>query len=218
MAKAPTADKDSGAGTGEWDGFFDLVGSRAFKALELSGFGGVAMRGDPDEISISDGIRWGLGAGFPTRSRFRVTTEVSGEWMFDHAVVAPEGLLVAPDGSLSPSISRLTDQVTTAVGLTWQAGNGVLFGVGLTYRLDLEPASDLSYGSGDALGLQFRLGFHRASGCTCRRRPRSQPRRHPRPRNRRPRRPRPRPRLPIVARRYAPVANPARSSPAARSR
>ena len=161
MAKAPTADKDSGAGTGEWDGFFDIVGSRAFNALELSGFGGVAMRGDPEEISISDGIRWGLGAGFPTRGRFRATTEVSGEWMFDHAVVAPEGLFVAPDGSLSPSISRLTDQVTTAVGLTWQAGNGVLFGVALTYRLDLEPASDLSYGSGDALGLQFRLGFHR---------------------------------------------------------
>ena len=161
MAKAPTADKDSGAGTGEWDGFFDLIASRKFKALELSGFGGVAMRGDPEEISLSDGIRWGLGAGFPARGRFRATTEVSGEWMFDHAVIAPEGLLIATDGSLSPSTSRLTDEVTTAVGLTWQAGNGLLFGVGLTYRLDLEPASDLSYGSGDALGLQFRLGFHR---------------------------------------------------------
>jgi len=161
MVKAPTADKDSGAGTGEYDGFFDVVGSREFKGLELAGFGGVAMRGDPEEISISDGIRWGLGAGFPTRSRFRASLEASGEWMFDHAVVAPEGLLVAPDGSLSPAISRLTDQITTAAGLTWQAGNGVLFGVALTYRLDLEPASDLSYGSGDAFGLQFRLGFHR---------------------------------------------------------
>jgi len=161
MVKAPTADKDSGAGTGEWDGFFDVVGSREFKAVELSGFGGVAMRGDPEEISISDGIRWGLGAGFPARGRFRGSLEATGEWMFDHAVVAPEGLLVASDGSLSPSISRLTDQITTAVGLTWQARNGVLFGAALTYRLDLEPASDLSYGSGDALGLQFRLGFHR---------------------------------------------------------
>jgi len=161
MVKAPTADKDSGAGTGEYDGFFDVIASREFKALELTGFSGVAMRGDPADISISDGIRWGLGAGFPARGRLRGTTEVSGEWMFDHAVVAPEGLLVAPDGSLSPSISRLTDEITTAVGLTWQAGNGLLFGVGLTYRFDLEPASDLSYGSGDALGLQFRLGFHR---------------------------------------------------------
>jgi peptidoglycan-associated lipoprotein len=161
MVKAPTADKDSGTGTGEWDGFFDVILSREFKALELSGFTGVAMRGDPEENSISDGIRWGLGTGFPSRGRFRGTAEVSGEWMFDHAVVAPEGLLVAPDGSLSPSISRLTNEVTSAIGMTWQAGNGVLFGVALTYRADLEPASDLSYGSGDALGLQFRLGFHR---------------------------------------------------------
>ena len=161
MVKAPTGDRDSGAGTGEWDGFFDLIASREFKALELTGFGGVSMRGDPDEISLSDGIRWGLGAGFPTRSRFRGTAEVSGEWMYDHAVVAPEGLIVATDGSLSPATSRLTDEITTAVGLTWQAGNGLLFGMGLTYRLDLEPASDLTYGSGDALGMQFRIGFHR---------------------------------------------------------
>src|SRR5688572_529107 len=161
MVEAPTGDRASGAGTGEWDGFFDLIASREFKALELTGFGGVSMRGDPDEISLSDGIRWGLGAGFPTRSRFRGTAEVSGEWMYDHAVVAPEGLIVATDGSLSPATSRLTDEITTAVGLTWQAGNGLLFGMGLTYRLDLEPASDLTYGSGDALGMQFRIGFHR---------------------------------------------------------
>src|SRR5688572_5639744 len=119
IVKFPTADKDTGAGTGEYDGFVDVIASREFRGLELSGFSGVAMRGDPDGLSLSDGIRWGGGAGFPSRRSLRVTAEVFGEWMFDHAVVASEGFVVGDDGSVSPNVSRLDDQITTAVGLTW---------------------------------------------------------------------------------------------------
>jgi outer membrane protein OmpA-like peptidoglycan-associated protein len=161
--KFPTGDRESGAGTGEYDGFVDIIGSREAGGVELAAFGGMAWRGDPDDISISNGFRWGAGAGFPTRSRLRGTAEIHGEALFDGAVTAPEGLLVGADGSLSPATSRLTDQIQTSVGVTWQAG-GFLLGAALNYRFNLEtdeatgvPAST----GGDALGMQFRIGFHR---------------------------------------------------------
>ena len=81
--KFPTGDRDAGAGTGEYDGFVDVIGSGDVGGVEVAGFGGVALRGDPDDISISDGLRWGAGVGFPSRRQFRATAEVHGEWMMD---------------------------------------------------------------------------------------------------------------------------------------
>jgi outer membrane protein OmpA-like peptidoglycan-associated protein len=166
-AKLPTADEDRGAGTGEWDWFADAIGSGEVGGVELSGFGGFAFRGDPDEVSLSDGLRWGFGAGFPSRGSFRATAEIFGEWLFDEAVEAPSGFVVGTDGSLSPSISRITDDVTTAFGITWQHPSGVLLGAALSYTFGIE--NDVAQGTprndeGDAIGLQFRIGFHRGVG------------------------------------------------------
>jgi outer membrane protein OmpA-like peptidoglycan-associated protein len=162
--KLPTGDSDAGAGTGEYDGFVDFIGSREAGGVELAGFGGIALRGDPDDISIADGVRWGAGAAFPARRSFRATAEVHGEWMLDDEVVAPAGLIVGTDGSVSPATSRVQDQINTTVGLTWQHPNGVLLGAAVNYRFGLgtdtasgQPPSD----SGDALGIEFRIGFHR---------------------------------------------------------
>jgi outer membrane protein OmpA-like peptidoglycan-associated protein len=162
--KFPTADRDAGTGTGEYDGFIDAIGSGDIGGVELSAFGGWAMRGDPDDISISDGVRWGAGMGFPSRRQFRATAEVHGEWMLDDDVIAPAGLIVGDDASVSPAASRITDQVTTTVGLTWQHPSGVLLGAAFNYRfgLETETASGLPPNdSGDAFGVEFRLGFHR---------------------------------------------------------
>jgi outer membrane protein OmpA-like peptidoglycan-associated protein len=162
--KFPTGDRDAGAGTGEYDGFVDAIGSGDAGGVEVAAFTGVALRGDPDAISVSDGLRWGAGVGFPSRRQFRATAEVHGEWMLDHDVIAPAGLIVGADGSLSPAASRVEDQVTTTVGLTWQHSSGVLFGAAVNYRFGLETDSASGQppsGSGDALGVEFRLGFHR---------------------------------------------------------
>jgi outer membrane protein OmpA-like peptidoglycan-associated protein len=163
--KLPTGDRDAGAGTGEYDGFFDVVGSGAAGSTELAAFAGVAMRGDPDDISIADGVRWGAGVAFPTRSQLRATAEVHGEWALDREVLAPAGLVVGDDGSLSPAASRIQDQVNTTIGLSWQHPSGVLLGAAVNYRFGLH-SDDVIAGvnasdSGDALGIEFRLGFHR---------------------------------------------------------
>lgn len=162
-AKIPTADTKYGIGTGKLDGFFDLIASGVAGGIELSAFGGGAFRGDPQDISISDGLRWGGGLALPARGALRFTAETFGEYLFDKAVTAPAGLLVGTDGSRSPAASLLDNDVTSSFGLTWQSHGGVLLGAAFSYRWDL-PEDSRSGTSGntsrDAIGLQFRIGYH----------------------------------------------------------
>jgi hypothetical protein len=163
--KVPTADSDLGIGTGEYDGILDFIASREVGGAELTGFGGWAIRGDPADIKLADTLRWGLGAGFPTRSSLRLNVEAFGEHPFSDDVTAPSGFVVATDGSLSPAASHIDDAINTALGITWQHRGGLLLGAGITYRFALaqkDPASGTPEStSGDAVGLQFRIGFHR---------------------------------------------------------
>ena len=109
MMKLPTAKSDEeGVGTGEMDFAFDgIVSKEINQRVELSGFGGFIFRGDPDNVSLSDGFRWGFGAGFPTRRGLRLTAELHGESQFDDVVYSGLGTLIGEDGSLPPSISGL---------------------------------------------------------------------------------------------------------------
>jgi outer membrane protein OmpA-like peptidoglycan-associated protein len=118
----------------------------------LAGFGGVVLRGDPDDVQLSDGVRWGIGAAFGTRSSLRFTTELHGEIPTEGAVVVTPGRLIGADGSVSPVVTDLDSRVNAAAGVTWQHPSGMLLGVGLNYRLGIEGES--------AVGLQLRLGFH----------------------------------------------------------
>ncbi len=137
--KLPTADSDSGAGTGEWDYFADAVVSKEIsRRVELSGFGGYAFRGDPTGVSLSDGFRWGLGAAFGARSNLRLTTEVFGELASNEAVIGAPGIVTGTDGSTNPILSDVDTGVTTALGLTWQHSSGVSLGVGATYQFGLD--------------------------------------------------------------------------------
>jgi outer membrane protein OmpA-like peptidoglycan-associated protein len=160
--KLPTADRESGAGTGEWDYFADAVVSKEIsRRVEVSGFGGYAWRGDPAGVSLSDGFRWGLGAAFGARSNLRLTTEVFGELASNEAVISAPGFVTGTDGSISPLLSDVDTGVTTALGLTWQHSSGVSLGAGVTYQFGLdEDTAPTGSESGRAWGMQFRIGFH----------------------------------------------------------
>ena len=89
-----------GLGTGKLDLFADaIVSGEAARGIELSGYGGFYHRGDPDDYDLSSGFRWGFGAGFPSRSKFRVTTELHGEIYFDDEIVAT-GIIVGATAEL----------------------------------------------------------------------------------------------------------------------
>ncbi|HZM97557.1 MAG TPA: OmpA family protein [Vicinamibacterales bacterium] len=165
--KLPTASEENGAGTGEFDYFPDIVLSKEIsRRVEISGYTGYAFRGDPDGVSVSDSLRWGLGAAFGARSNLRFTAEMFGEQLADDDVITVPGAVTGTDGSFAPILSQLSRGVTTAFGLTWQHPNGLSLGAGVTYQFGLENDATLnaitggSEGSGHAVGMQFRLGFH----------------------------------------------------------
>ena len=163
--KLPTADSDGGAGSGEFDYYTDGIISRQLNSnVEISGFTGLAFRGDPVGISLSDSLRWGVGAGFGATAGIRLTTELHGEVPFDDEIVATSARVTGVDGSVSPIITTLDSRMNAAFGVTWLTGTGLSLGVGLNYRFGLDQRSDVSasYGdvSGDAWGIQLRVGFH----------------------------------------------------------
>src|SRR4051812_42698268 len=89
--KMPTASQND-VGSGAFDYFGDLIVSKEIKSwVELSSYAGYVFRGDPLEVSISDGARWGVGAAFGPRASVRFTTELYGEVPSDAAVVVASG-------------------------------------------------------------------------------------------------------------------------------
>ena len=163
MLKLPTASEDDGAGTGKMDFAFDAIVSKELnERVELSGFGGVILRGDPDEWNLTNGFRWGVGAGFPTRKNLRLTAELHGEQYFDDGVVLT-GVVPAVVTGVPPLKSLQNGPINATLGLTWQSARGVFAGAGINYNLRLDGRSEspgFENEGGDAVGFQFRVGYH----------------------------------------------------------
>ena len=162
--KIPTAkDDEEGVGTGKVDFALDGILSKEFnQRVELSGFGGFIVRGDPDGIDLTNGIRWGFGAGFPTRRNLRLTAELHGEKYLDDQLTNSALIIGHEDGSVAPPLTALDSPVDASLGLTW-LGRNWFAGAGLNYRWGLDGRSEFgSYDdeTGDSLGFQFRIGYH----------------------------------------------------------
>ena len=160
MVKFPVGNRE--AGTDDWDLQPEVIASREFrKTFELTGaFGGI-LRADPDEFSISDGITWGVGTTFPSRSQLRALVEWSGEWVINQTTEVVGAPFVASDGSVAPASSRIYDPTVVKFGGVWQAKNGFFAHVGGTYS----PGTQGRTVAGTAVshsgwGYELRLGIH----------------------------------------------------------
>ncbi len=166
LVKVPTAkDNDEGVGSGKPDFAFDAIASKEInQRVELSGFGGFVVRGDPDNVDVSNSFRWGVGAGFPTRRSLRLTAELHGEKQLDDVLyTAGSSPLVGEDGSLPPLVSAAESPAQFTVGLTWLNRRGFFAGAGVNWRLNYDGRSNFGSfddESGDAVGFQFRVGYH----------------------------------------------------------
>jgi outer membrane protein OmpA-like peptidoglycan-associated protein len=163
MFKVPTADEDEGTGTGKPDfGVDAILSSELNERVELSGFGGFIVRGDPEGFDLVNGIRWGIGAATPSRRSLRLTAELHGEMYLDDAVESRR----ASVGALSvllPTASIQESPVNGTVGLTWQGRNGVFVGAAVNWAARIDGRSDFggfTDETGDSLGFQFRVGYH----------------------------------------------------------
>lgn len=163
MLKLPTGNKDTGASTGKPDGFLDFIVSKeAAHVVEISGYGGAALRGKPNGASQSNGLRYGVGAGFPSRSPLRMTAEFNGEKPFDD-VVTLSTPLIAFDNSVSPLSTPLDALNSVTLGLTWQDKKGFFVGVAANWIRPGANRSSYRTGddrSGDFMDYQFRIGYH----------------------------------------------------------
>ena len=165
MIKLPTAKTDDeGVGTGKVDfGLDAIVSKEVNERVEVSGYGGVIIRGDPDGVDLSNGLRWGVGLGVPSRKSLRFTAELHGERYMSEAVTLTTPV-VAADGSLSPLTTDLNSPVNATFGLTWQGKNGVFAGAGINWNLHMDGRDSFFSGfdtpTGDAAGWQFRIGYH----------------------------------------------------------
>ncbi len=161
LVKVPTSDTDEGLGTGKVDFLADaIISGEAARNVELSGFGGFMYRADPDDYELSNGFRWGVGAGFPSRSRLRVTTELTGEMYFDDEIVF-NGVSID-----TPARWEVESPADFIIGLTYQAPNGFFIGYGASYGLNTTNRSDVPNAAFstpktfDRWGNQVRIGYH----------------------------------------------------------
>ena len=164
LVKVPTAkDDEEGVGSGKMDFAIDAILSKELnERVELSGFAGMMFRGDPDDVDLSNGFRWGIGAGFPTRKSLRMTAELHGEMYLDDTLTLSRPLF-GTDGSVAPATTALTSPIDASIGLTWQSRGGMFIGTGLNWRMKLDGRSEFGAyedEGGDSLGLQFRIGYH----------------------------------------------------------
>jgi peptidoglycan-associated lipoprotein len=158
--KLPTSADDDGLGTGKLDVFADaIVSSELARSVELSGFAGIYHRGDPDLYDLSGGLRWGVGAGFPSRSPFRVTTEQHGEQYFDNEITFTGASISGP------AQWEVENPLDLTIGFTYQSPRGFFVGWGSSLGLTTTNRADLGVPfttekTFDRWGHQVRIGFH----------------------------------------------------------
>ena len=166
MVKAPTGDTDSGASTGKMDFVIDGIVSKEMNArVELSGYAGYIVRGEPDEVEETNGFRWGVGAAFSSRKSLRFTAELDGE-AYTKGSLNTKTLLLGEDGSFTPAdfTYDMKSPVNLNLGLTWQHRSGFFAGAGWTWRTNMrareEFVSRFTNGAGDRMDIVGRIGYH----------------------------------------------------------
>ena len=166
MVKVPVGDEKSGASSGKADFAFDAVVSKEInQRVELSGYGGYIVRGSPDQVETTNGFRWGVGAGMPSRKSLRLTAELTGEQYSDDRLRTKQ-IMLATDGSFLPVgfESDVKNPVDFNLGLTWQHRNGFFAGLGYTYRFTVDKRSEYlgryTNGAGDRMDIVGRIGYH----------------------------------------------------------
>jgi outer membrane protein OmpA-like peptidoglycan-associated protein len=166
MVKAPTGDKEVGVSTGKADVSFDFIGSKEIRQrLEFAGYAGYEVRGQPDGVDTPNGaFRWGVGAGFPSRSPLRVALELVGTLPNDDVATLGSGLFTGDDGSIPPALSDTQNLTQANVALTWQHRTGFFMGLGLAWNFPTRDRADFitddpDQGLTDHVDWQIRIGF-----------------------------------------------------------
>ena len=156
LVKLPTGSDSDGSSTGKTDGEFDVIVSKDLGAAEVSAYGGFLFRGDPDGMDLPNSMQWGAGVGIPVARTFSLFGEISGQ-AHTSDTIGLDAPLVGPFGSLTSTMTSVSNVVDVLFGAQWNAPNGMYVGAALS--LSALHDVDRSEG-GDRIGLQIRIGYH----------------------------------------------------------
>ena len=161
MVKLPTGDENAGTTSGKVDGEIGIVVSTTAGNVELAGTSAYAIKSDPNNVDLTNGLRWGAGISGPVRGPIRVFGEVLGETLFNDSIALTTPL-TGTDGSISALMSPQRSPLDIIVGLQWNGQNGLYIGSGLTWAARHENRSLVGQASpsADQVGFLFRLGYH----------------------------------------------------------
>jgi len=162
-AKLPTASKDDGLGTGQTDFWFDAISSREFKQkVDLTASAGLNFRGSPEGYNLTKGFIWGIGLGYPSRSKLKLIAEMNGESYFDldQFYTGPQVGVVPPPHWLADATREIFG------GLQYQATNGFFAGAGAnlaaSHLYHRSESSVADTGGADKVDFQVRIGYRTA--------------------------------------------------------
>ena len=112
----------------------DLVTSgEVDERFEISANVGGVYRADPGGYNISNGIVWGVGAAFPSRTPLRALVEAIGEMSVGQVRVSPGAAITADGGAVQPLVSEIQAFTSLKVGAVWQASSGFFVHGGVNY-------------------------------------------------------------------------------------
>jgi outer membrane protein OmpA-like peptidoglycan-associated protein len=165
VVKVPTASFDDGLGTGEPDFLVDGIVSKELPSnVEVSGYGGLAVRGKPNGIDAPGGFRYGFGVAAPTRKSLRFVGEVFGEKYFDETITATRVVGDSTAAGVRPSSYKVKSPVDVFLGVDYLHSSGFFFGAGFRANLNFNKRTDYLSGvdnrTGDNMGGQVRFGYH----------------------------------------------------------
>jgi outer membrane protein OmpA-like peptidoglycan-associated protein len=165
MVKVPTGDTDEGVSSGKPDFMVDAIVSGEGAQVEVAAYVGMIARGNPDGLTLSNGLRWGAGLSTPSRSSFRVFAEITGENYFDSEATSsrPVIAIFPPPPTSLPGRWDVKNPIDLFLGAQYQTRGGVFFGAGISAGLNTQKDQlfpDFNFKEGDRFGFQFRLGYH----------------------------------------------------------
>jgi len=166
MVKLPTASADNGIGTGKADFLVDFIVSKELQKAEVSGYAGYEFRGSTDNFNLPGAaFRWGVGAGFPSRGKFRITTELNGIANSSGTASYTGSFPSNPDLSTPPLTVNTENLTRLTLGATYQAPKGFFVGVGGSWNFPTQArlATNSEAGEvpgGDYWDWQVRIGYH----------------------------------------------------------
>jgi hypothetical protein len=167
MVKIPTGSVDRGTSSGQADFFVDYIVSKEVnERVDIAGYVGAAVRADAESTNQSNGLRYGIGFGFPTRSPVKITAELTGERYFDDSITISQ-ISGLEDGLPGDGTYPLRSPLDLQIGATYISPRGWFAGVGGSLalahdrRTDLYPAATI-YSSSirHQMGFQARIGYH----------------------------------------------------------